>query len=323
MTDRVTALVRDIEAIPDVYQQLADDGAALNLAIREVIGRPDRTLRRLVLTGLGSSRFAAVEVEHRLRGGGLEVVVEPATTNAAVVGGPDSLCVAISSSGRTREVIAAAERHRAIGRVLAITRDPASPLAHAAHAVAVLPVPAEESGIATTTYAATLAALLHLASALGASPAPAAELAAAAGRARAVLSSREQWLPPALEVVRGIEAVSVLAPWSERGHAEQVALLLREAPRRSAEVGETGEWLHVGIYTALPGSVALVLGGSPAGEEVARTFVDRRGRVIAVHGDGPGAPWPAAAVIPSPSRLTHVVGPALLAAELWRSLTGG
>ena len=324
MTDRVAALARDIETVPDAYDRLAD-GDELATAFRAVLARSSNLPRRVVLTGLGSSRFAALDVEARLRAAGIETVVEPASTDTQATPAPDLLAVAISSSGRTAEVVAAARRHREAGTVLAITRDAGSPLATAGHATAVLPVAAEASGIATTTYAATLAALLHLAAALGAPGGPASaaeEIRLGARAARAALASRDAWLPGALEVLGSAESISVLAPWSERGQAEQIALLFREGPRRSADVYETAEWLHTGVYTALPGTVVLVLAGSPADDEVARTISGRAGQVVAV-GDRAGIPSAAAATIPSPAGLGRFVGPALLAAELWRLRTGG
>jgi glutamine---fructose-6-phosphate transaminase (isomerizing) len=329
MIDRVAALVQDIEAIPGVYERLAG-GDWIRPALGAVLDRAPDQPPRIVLTGLGSSRYAALDVEARLRAAGVETVVEPASSDVPVEAGAGRVTIAISSSGRTAETIEAARRHRERGAVLAITRDAGSPLAEAADAVAVLPVPAEESGVATTTYAATLAVLVHLAAALGARgpfASPEEEILAGARAARAALDSRAGWLPDALATARSAEAITVLAPWSERGQAEQVGLLLREGPRCSAEVFETAEWLHVGIYTALPGTVTLVLAGSPADAEVARTIAGRSGRVIAV-GDRSGdaaashslAP---AATIPSPAGLGRFVGPALLAAELWRLRSGG
>lgn len=326
MTDRVAALVRDIEAIPDVYARLAE-GKGFASAFRAVLEGPQGMPSQVVLTGLGSSRFAALQVEARLRAAGVDTVVEPASHDAPVAPAAGRLGVVVSSSGVTPEVVAAARRHHVAGTVLAITRDPGSPVAAAADATAKLDVAAEESGIATTSYAATLAALVHLAAALGAaggSASAAQELRAGAHAARAVLAARDTWLPDALAAVRSVEAISVLAPWSERGHAEQVALLFREGPRRSADVFETAEWLHVGIYTALPGTLALLLVGSPADAEVARTIAARSGRVIVVGDPAAGIqPQVAGPLIPSPAGIARFVGPALLAAELWRLHAGG
>ena len=321
MLDRAAALVRDIEAIPGVLDFIAAADGLQN-TIRDGIGGTSWLPRRVVLTGLGSSRFAALDVEADLRALGGEVIVEHASTDRPVQPSTDCLFVAISSSGRTAEVVAAAERHRGLSRVLAVTRDATSRLAGAADSVVVLPAEAEESGVATTTYVATVAVLRYLVAVLGTLASPASALAEAAADARVVLATRDAWLPGALALVREVEALSVLAPWSERGAAEQVALLFREAPRRSADVAETAEWLHTGVYTALPGSVVLVVAGSPADGEVARTIDGRSGRIIVIGGDGSAPPWPAAAVIPAGSPIVRIVGPALVAAALWRAMPG-
>ena len=321
MLDRALALVNDIEAIPGVLDcMVAADG--LQGTLRDGIGGASWTPRHIVLTGLGSSRFAALDVEADLRALGLEVVVEHASTDRPVEPSADCLLVAISSSGRTTEVVAAAERHRGASRVLAITRDASSPLAGAADSVAVLPIEAEASGVATTTYVATIAVLRYLLAAVAGVGSPASSLARAAAEARAVLASRDAWLPAALGVVREVESLTILGPWSARGVAEQLALLFREAPRRSADVFETAEWLHTGIYIALPGSVVLVIAGSPADAEVARTIAGRSGQVIAVGSSADSLSLQAAGVIPAAGGAARIVGPALLAAELWRAMPG-
>ena len=58
-----------------------------------------------------------------------------------------------------------------------------------------------------------------------------------------------------------------------------MALMLREGPRLRAAAHETADWLHTGIYTALPGYRALLLSGSPADPEIERV-VARRGGVL-------------------------------------------
>lgn len=320
--DRVAAFVRDIEAIPDVIEDLADAGwLAEPIALA-------RGARRVLLTGLGSSRYAALQVEDRLRAAGIDVSVSPASSDADPPAAPDLLCVAISSSGRTAETVAAAECHGvrvAAGRpgsgrrgALAITRDAASPLAAAADAVAVLPVEAESSGIATTSWAATLAALAHLADALCGDSSAAATLRAASAAARRILADRGTWLPPALDALDAAEEVAVLAPWSQRGAAEQAALLFREGPRRSAVAFETAEWLHVGIYTALPVTAAVLFPGSPAGAEVARVIETRGGRIARLPDSGLTAVATGLSGIPG---IPEAIAAALLAAELWRRVT--
>lgn len=73
--DRARLLIADLERIPDVVRAHAAAGV------------PDlgaQAPRRIVLTGLGSSRFAALALASTLREAGLEVVVEHASTSRPV-----------------------------------------------------------------------------------------------------------------------------------------------------------------------------------------------------------------------------------------------
>jgi glutamine---fructose-6-phosphate transaminase (isomerizing) len=305
--DRVAALIEDIEAIPALLERLAEPRTveAIRAALVAALGaRTSPTA--ITLTGFGSSRFAALQAESAFRSTGLPVLVAPAADDDPQVRSGDVLTVAISSGGRTGEVVAAAARARRWGPTLAITRDADSPLGQAAAAVLALDVEPESSGIAITSFVATIAVLLELAAELGGAPRP--DLATSGSAARATLAGRDSWLPAALATCAAEEEVAVLAPWPLRGVAEQAALLFREAPRRTASAFETAEWLHVGVYTALPGSVLLRIPGSPADAEVDRTVEGRSGRVIDL---------PAHASDP----IAGIAAPALLAAAWWRALS--
>ena len=307
--DRVDAFVRDLESIPDVIERAIEldwvaDAIALATAHR---------YRRVLLAGLGSSRFAAMLAEDLFQAAVPRVVVQPA--NADRQFGPDKqlLTIAISASGRTAEVVEVARRNHTTGPVIGITRDGKSPLATAAHAIAVLPVDAESSGVSCTTFIATIVALFRIVMALpampGATMVPEAidqGLRLVAGATRDVLRTRGEWLAPALDALAGVEDIAVLAPWSQRGAAEQAALHLRECPRRSAAAFETADWLHIGIYTALPGSAVLLFEGSAADGEVERAVADRGARLVRV---------------PGPEGLSRSTAASLLAAELWRRVS--
>lgn len=310
--DRAAAFVADIEAIPETLDRVDGPGtaAAVRTAVEalEVVGAAPASTRRVLLVGLGSSRFAALDAEGAFRAAGLDVEVHPASSDALPAPDAGTLCVAISNGGRSAEVVAEAARRRDRQPLLAITRDPSSPLAAAAEVVLPLPVEPEASGVAVTSFVATIALLRRLAAALAGATEPPFEADSAA--AREALESRAAWLPSGLAALGRAEEVAVLAPWSARGTAEQAALLFREGPRRTATAFETAEWLHTGVYTALPGSVVLLLAGSPSDDEVERTVAMRGGTVIrAVPGVTAGA--------------ASITGPALLAAELWRAMPAG
>ena len=61
--------------------------------------------------------------------------------------------------------------------------------------------------------------------------------------------------------------VHVLGDGLRLGAVEQAALMLREAPRIEAFAWDTGDWLHVGLYTLFPGDAVLLFSGSPADDE--------------------------------------------------------
>lgn len=79
-----------------------------------------------------------------------------------------ALVIGISQSGRSPDIVRVIEAGRARGRpTLAITNDPASPLARAAEWVLPLAVGEERAVAATKTYTASLAALALLSASLG------------------------------------------------------------------------------------------------------------------------------------------------------------
>ena len=276
--------------------------------------------RRVVFVGMGSSRFAALAACSLLRAGGLDAAVEYASSEAATPPSRELLVVAISSSGSTAETVEAARRHAGAGRVLAITNDPAGPLAEAADAALPLLAGEERGGIACRTYQATVAVLLLLAGKLLGGPA-AAELRPAVEAVRALADTRERWLGPALDVLGG-GPVYTLAPAERLSSAEQAALMFREAPRIAAEACETGDWLHVDVYLSRrPGYRALLFPGSRFDAGVFDWLERRSGAVVAIGRPSPRAafriPYPHAGE-PYVDLLVETSAAELLAAELWR-----
>lgn len=320
--DRVDAFLADILAGPDdLATVLAGHAWRVADLPAEGLSRP-----RWRLIGMGSSRFAALDAAARLRGAGLDAVAESASASDPAPPGGDVLAVVISSSGRTPEVLAAAERHRGSSFVLALTGRHDSPLA--AMADAVVPLAggrAEASGIACLSYRSTVAALALLGDAALGRP-PGMGIAAAVPSLAALIDGRDAWLADAADVLDGGRSVHVLGDGARAGTSEQAALMLREAPRIPAVAFETGEWLHVGLYTLFPGDPVLQLAGAAADGEAVETIRARGGRVVLV-GEGSRfagdvdahVPLPAAALVdPTVRLLVESAVAELLAAELWR-----
>jgi fructoselysine-6-P-deglycase FrlB-like protein len=322
IADRAAALLADILAGP---AELTSVLRAQREALRELpLGLGARPTWRFI--GMGSSRFAALDAAARLRAVGRDANVEVASASGGSPGGRDVLVVAISASGRTPEVLAAAERHRVASFVVGLTAEPDSPLANAAGAAgAVIPLRgdrAETAGIACLTYRATVAALALLAwegeealEPTGFADAPAA--------LASLIDGRDAWLRAAADILDTGREVHVLGDGLRTGSLEQAALMLREAPRISALPFDTGDWLHAGLYTFLPGDAVLLFTGSPADDEAAATIRARGGSIVSV---GPPrsdtavhVPLPADALAdPVVRALVEPVVAELLAVELWQ-----
>lgn len=304
MTDRVDRLLADIldgpAALERLFAAYGGPDSPLGDLTRALPAHP-----RFAFTGMGSSRYAASIASSHLRASGTSAWVEYASTGAPTAPSTDLALVAISASGRTAEVVAAARRHRGRSIVIAVTNDPESELARQADQVLPLHAGVETAGIATRTFRATVAVLALLA---GKTP---TSLAPTAARLSGVIEDADRWLPPIADVIDGASAIDVLADAAILGLAEQAALLLREAPRLPATARDTGDWLHTAVYLALPGHRALLFPGAAADTDVIDTIERRGGQVITL---------PNAAEEPDPFHraIVESVRAELMAVELWR-----
>ena len=265
--DRVAAFCADIAASPEALARLLDGWTAPELGGRT----------RFVFTGLGSSRYAALVVAAYLRSRGGLAWVEHAGGATPTRAADDLVAVAISASGRTPEVVDAAEAHAGRGLVVAVTNDPDSLLAGRADVVVPLAAGVEAAGIAGRSYRATIAALALLAGA-----ATVEELRPAVDGLAARLAEPDDAIDGMADALDGAPSIDVLVDASLLGVAEQAALMLREAPRLPAHAFETADWLHTGVYLALPGHRVVLLEGSPADDEVVRTVECRGGEVVRI-----------------------------------------
>jgi fructoselysine-6-P-deglycase FrlB-like protein len=317
-SDRREALLADIDSGP---AELAAVLVAQRQAIADVpLGALARPTWRLV--GMGSSRFAGLDAAARLRSDGRDAVAETASASGGSPGGRDTLVIAISASGRTVEVLAAAGRHHGSAFVLGLTARTDSALAAASDAVVPLGAAfVETAGIATMSYRATIAALFGL-TGEGEPDDVRTSLATTPAALREIISGQAAWLDDAARVLDGGRLVHVLGDGYRSGAVEQAALMLREAPRIPAVAFETGDWLHTGLYTLLPGDPVLLFAGSPLDTLAMTTIHERGGLVVAVGPELDGAevhvPLPRAAAEDAVVRaVVEPVVAELLAAELW------
>lgn len=317
--DRVAALLEDIESGPTALAGLLDAYGHSGGPLAAIGARP----ARIVFTGLGSSRYAALTAAAQARRADLPAWAEFGSTGSPTPPDEDLVLVAISASGRTREVTAAARHHLDISRVVAVTNDPESPLAAEADHVLPLLAGQETAGIATRTFRATVAVLGMLIGRWGGTVETAASLRPTVDALRGVMDESSEWLPAAADRFDGAAAIDVIGDAADAALVHQAALMLREAPRLPAVAHETGDWLHTGVYLALPGHRALLFSGAETDEEVVATITRRGGEAIVVGAPIAGATQSIALPLPADSgpferAIVGSVVTELLAAELWR-----
>ncbi len=321
MTDRPGLLLEDILAGPAALERLIDayedpNGHLSALDPARLAGH------RIVLTGLGSSRYAALTAAADLRASGVPAWAEHASTSAGTPPGADVVLIAISASGRTPEVIDAARRHRDSSLVIGVANDPGSPVAGEADIVLPLFAGEERSGVASRTFRATVAVLGLVGDrVVGRKRSPDASRPAVVALAEAI-DGRAAWLDDAAELLDGAPAIDVLGDAADIGTISQAALMLREGPRLPAEAHDAGDWLHTAVYLALPGHRAVLFSGTPYDATLVRTIAGRGGKTLVV-----GTPVEGAALViglprstpddTSARGLVRSVVAELLSAELW------
>jgi glucosamine--fructose-6-phosphate aminotransferase (isomerizing) len=218
-------------------------------ALRELAARLDETdpwafagpVRRVLMLGMGSSRYAAQVTARRLRTAGIDAVAEYASaTGRPAFPAAETLTVAISATGGSLETLDATEG----AEFVALTNDPASELAQGAATVVPLHAGVEAGGVACRTFQHTQLLLHALTERLtGGSVRTTADLARRTAEATEdLLDRRDQWLPACRDLLDGGDGVFPIAP-AERlsstsrrsnGSATAVRRLSRWAPRSRA-----------------------------------------------------------------------------------------
>jgi glucosamine--fructose-6-phosphate aminotransferase (isomerizing) len=148
-----------------------------------------------------------------------------------------STVLALSQSGRTRDVVAYLQRAREAGAfTVAVTNDPASELAEAAEAVLELCAGPEQAIAATKTYSNTVAALALLAAnAAGRGAEFAHGLSAAADRLETMIPELEAHAAELAVSFAFVGRMFVIGRGTELATAREIALKLLETCRVAAE----------------------------------------------------------------------------------------
>ena len=281
----------DLELIPATLGRLAD---ALDSGLPELERLAPLGAARVLVLGMGSSRYAADVVARRYRAAGENVVVELASAELLPPPAPDLAVVAVSATGGSAEVLRAVDRYRGSGRLVAVTNRPDSALGRLADVVVPLLAGTEASGVACRTFRATFPVVDAVLAGLLCS-APAARFDGAAVRAAATASDElfaasADWLAPLADLLAGPMGTWALAPAERASSAQQSALMLREVPRRAAYASETGDWSHVDVYlTKTQDYRALVFTGSAWDAQALEWMAERGSRFASIGRGLPGA----------------------------------
>jgi glutamine---fructose-6-phosphate transaminase (isomerizing) len=298
-----------------VRAQLHHDAAAI-----AAIGREVRRLgpRAVITCARGSSDHAATYAKYLIetRAGVLTASAAPSVSSLYGVTQDLRGClfIALSQSGRSPDLLAAAAAAKAAGAViLALCNSPDAPLIAAADLVIELRAGIETSVAATKSYLATLAALLRLVAAWTQDPA---------------LESTLDALPAQMDQSWALDWSAALPPLESAAHlyvvgrglglgaAQESALKCKETCGLHAEAFSSAELRH-GPYTLLgAGFPALLFAqrdATQAGVEALGSELARRGVPIMIA----GAPADGAIVLPT-VLATAEIAPILLVQSAYR-----
>lgn len=268
----------DLEAKPAALAVLA--GHLATNPFRELPAE----VRRVVFLGMGSSRYAAGVAAARLRAAGVDAYAEYGSASVTFPAGPETLIVAISATGGSRETLDAAARYTGgPSFIAAITNRPDSPITEGADLVVPMLAGEERGGVSCRTFQHTLALLLALESHLTAASAgrDLPTLVRHAAEASAdLLDRRAEWLERALELLDGPDGVYTIAPAERLSSAEQSALMFREGPRRASDACESGDWSHVDVYLTKTLDYRAILFPGSRYNEQAMDWVRQRGSTV-------------------------------------------
>ena len=246
----------------DEIHQQPEVAARFLASAPEVVGPIARRLREggidhVVVAARGTSDHAAIYAQYVL-GIRHDLSVGLSTPSVISLYGASprldrSVVIAISQSGASPDVVAVIEAGRAQGApTLAITNDPASPLAMAAEATIALGAGPELAIAATKTYTTELLAIAALSAAMTDDPADAAALAAIPESIARVLELEPDIAAMAAEQAAATRLL-VLARGYEYATAREWALKIKELAHVFADPYSAADFQHGPLALLEPG----------------------------------------------------------------------
>ncbi|MBN1261013.1 MAG: SIS domain-containing protein [Anaerolineae bacterium] len=222
--------------------------------------------RRIILTGMGASFFAAIPLQYRLLRQGYDVhLLETSELihNLPELVVSESLFVVISQSGQSAEIIQLLERAERHVPVIAITNGETSPLALHSHAVILIHAGIENT-VSCKTYLNTLAALAAVGDDLvGRSPLL-PDLLAAPQAVQDYLDAWTEHVAFFFQEMATADQLFLLGRGDSLAAAQTGGLILKEAARFPAQAMSVAAYRHGPIELTSPSVHVLVFAGAPA-----------------------------------------------------------
>ena len=179
-----------------------------------------------------------------------------------------ALVIAISQSGQSPDLLEVAENARAQGAVtVAVTNDPASPLAKLCSWVIPLHAGTERSVAATKSYTAQLMALAMLSACLAEREELLRELEQLPDQVRLAMQAEEAARAAAERMV-GANRCVVIGRGFDYATAQEIALKLKELASLAAEPYSAADFMHGPLAMVEPGFPAILVapGGTTFGD---------------------------------------------------------
>lgn len=288
-----TIMYREAAEAPErVENQLQRNAGALEALADRLRSNPPVAM---VTIGRGSSDHAATYarylVETRL--GVLTSSLSPSIFSVfnAPLSLRNMLCLVISQSGRSPDLLAAATAARESGAtVVALVNDPDSPLAEIASVVLPQWAGPEKSAAATKSFITSLSAIAQMVALWqGEEAMQAALLQLPLALAEAW---REDW-SPCRDMLHGVDHLYTVARGVHLAVAQEAAHKLKETCRIHAEPFSSAEVLHGPNELAGDGFPVLLFRSEDAGDasvqEAGRRLTAQGASVMAAGGDDPAA----------------------------------
>jgi glutamine---fructose-6-phosphate transaminase (isomerizing) len=309
---------REIGQIPAAVQRVLDEPDQL-AAVASAIARANP--RWIMIAGRGTSDHAAVYAQYLFETHlGLPTgLVKPSVTTVygARLDWGGGLVVAISQSGQSPDIVAVVEAARRSGALtVAITNEPASPLAAVAELALHIHAGRELAVPATKTYVTELAVVGALTNAIRPTPALADGLAALPGALRSTIARTRDWMSGpgahAVDTFAAADRALLVSRGFNLATALELALKLKETCGLFAEAYSTADFMHGPLVLAQSGVPTLAIrpdGLMGADVDATLAAVAARGGRTTVFGGGETSERPEALSLPHtlPEALTPLL----------------